>query len=87
MERYERFFNLVLRLFLAPGLFIMGSPAARSQGNWSRIDLEGGGVVEDLQTLQAGSDVVWAAAMGSGLFRAEWSVCVVKVFRTVLPFC
>ena len=38
-----------------------------------RIDLSGGGVIDDIQTLEVGSDdIVWAASMGTGLFRVKW---------------
>ena len=47
---------------------------ATSQQAWVRLDREGGGVFEDLQTLEVGdADVLWAASMGTGLFRNTYS--------------
>jgi hypothetical protein len=41
---------------------------------WQQILLPGGAVGEDLCKVQVGnSDVVWAASMGSGLYRMAWS--------------
>ncbi|TKJ36830.1 hypothetical protein CEE37_14690 [candidate division LCP-89 bacterium B3_LCP] len=71
MKRRNNVLVTILGVFTFLGFLCLKADVAEAQ-DWSRIALPGGGVVEDMQILAAGSDVVWAAAMGSGLFRSEW---------------
>jgi len=59
-------------------LILCGMAAAQQLGQWTRFDLDGGGVAHDIQLLKHDdaspvNNEIWSVSMSSGYYRATWS--------------